>query len=134
VGKETQEMKGQSNLDTLQIRQLFPNASKSLLAANDDNHTQNPRQNAPLERNPSDAPLAASEVQGTASNRILVRVTSVRSRLADEDGLCEKYHVDCLRYAGLIPDDSPAQTKIETTQRKAAKGEEEHTEIVIILP
>jgi len=127
-------MKGQSNLDTLQIRQLFPNASKSLLAANDNNHTQNTGKATALERNPSDAPLEKGEVQKGGSGKIHVRVTSVRSRLADPDGLCEKYVLDCCRYAGFLPDDSAAHITLETTQRKATKGEEEHTEIVIIKP
>lgn len=60
-----------------------------------------------------------------------MRVTSVRKCLLDEDNLCEKYHVDCLRYSGIIPDDSPDKVRIETTQRKAAKGEEEHTLIEV---
>jgi hypothetical protein len=55
----------------------------------------------------------------------------VRRRLLDEDNLCEKYHVDCCRYAGLIPGDSPAEIQIQTRQRKAARGEEEHTQIDI---
>lgn len=65
------------------------------------------------------------------TGRFLVRVTSVRTRLVDEDNLCEKYVVDCCRYAGLIPEDCPGRTKIEVAQRKAEKGEEPHTEIEI---
>ena len=60
-----------------------------------------------------------------------MRVTSIRKRLADEDGLCEKYFVDLCRYAGIIPDDAPGVCKIQTGQRKAEKGEEEHTLIEI---
>lgn len=97
-------------------------------------HDPNPRQDAPVERHLGHAPLEASQVQGGATGRVLVRVTSIRRRLADEDGLCEKYHVDCCRYAGLLRDDSPEQTEIQTRQRKAAKGEEEHTLIEIIQP
>ena len=89
---------------------------------------------AALERNTSDAPLETKEVQGRADGRFLVRVTSVRKRLADEDGLCEKYVLDCCRYAGLIPDDSPELCKVETCQRKAKKGEKEHTIIEITKP
>ena len=73
----------------------------------------------------------AQEVQGRSCERILVRVTSIRNRLLDEDNLCEKYHVDLCRYAGALPDDTPDKVKIEVCQRKAAKGERERTEIVI---
>jgi len=96
--------------------------------------TQNTGTIAALERDPSDAPLEAKEVQRRTDGRFIVRVTSVRKRLADEDGLCEKYVLDCCRYAGLIPDDSPELCKVETSQRKAAKGEEEHTQITITYP
>lgn len=65
------------------------------------------------------------------TRRFLVRVTSVRRRLIDEDNLCEKYAVDCCRYAGLLPGDGPGQTKIEVIQRKASKEEEECTVIEI---
>ncbi len=89
---------------------------------------------AALERNPFHVPLAASEVQEKRTGKVHVRVSSVRKRLADPDGLCEKFVLDCCRYAGLIADDSADDITLETTQRKAAKGEEEHTEITITYP
>jgi len=120
------------------IRRLFPNASKSIIAANAQDygkpHAEDTLPLATLERNSSHAPLEAKEVQRRTDGRFLVRVESVRKRLADEDGLCEKYVLDCCRYAGLIPDDSPELCKVETSQRKAAKGEEEHTQITITYP
>jgi len=45
--------------------------------------------------------------------------------------LCEKYHVDLCRYAGIISGDEASKTKIETIQRKAEKGEEEQVIIDI---
>jgi hypothetical protein len=120
------------------IRRLFPNASKSIIAANAQDygkpHAEDTLPIAAVERNSSHAPLEAKEVQRRTDGRFLVRVESVRKRLADEDGLCEKYVLDCCRYAGLIPDDSPELCKVETSQRKAAKGEEEHTQITITYP
>ena len=125
-------------MDKETIKRLFPNASASLIQANLQDygqaHVDNSRTTAPLECNPSDAPLETKEVQGRADGRFLVSVTSVRKRLADEDGLCEKYVLDCCRYAGLIPDDSPELCKVETRQRKTAKGEAEHTIIEITRP
>lgn len=99
-----------------------------------ENHPKRPRTNAVVEPDSCHAPLAEEEVQGFADGRFLIRLVSVRKRLADEDGLCEKYLVDCCRYAGLLPNDAPGICKIETTQRKAQKGEQEHTEITIITP
>ena len=90
-----------------------------------------PRPAPKLEPTPRDEPLAAPQTQGRDRQRFLVRVTSVRKRLLDEDNLCEKYHVDLCRYAGIVPNDSPDKTKIEVSQRKAKKGEEERTVIEV---
>ena len=79
-----------------------------------------------------DESLASDEVQKADTKRVSVRVTSVRKRLLDEDNLCEKYHVDCCRYAGLLSGDEPGKTSIKATQRKAGKGEKEHTIIEIV--
>jgi hypothetical protein len=78
-----------------------------------------------VERDSRDAPLGKKKVQGRVGERVLVCITSVRKRLIDEDNLAEKYHVDLCRYAGIISGDEASKTKIETTQRKAQKGEEE---------
>jgi hypothetical protein len=82
---------------------------------------------AKLESNLGNAPLAAEEIQRPSGERLLVRVTSIRRRLLDEDNLCEKYHVDLCRYAGIIPCDSPDKIKIEVCQFKAGRGEQEKT-------
>jgi hypothetical protein len=76
-------------------------------------------------------PLAKGEAQEPDPGIFLVRVTSFRRRLLDEDNLCEKYHVDCCRYAGLIPGDDPSKARIETRQEKVRSKAEERTEIVI---
>lgn len=107
----------------------FPNSSEATLRLNcDDRDTgEAPK----LERPVGDAALGKKQVQRPASGRFLVRVTSVRSRLLDEDNLCEKYHVDCCRYAGFIPSDAPGTTKIEVSQEKAGKDKAEFTRIEI---
>lgn len=96
-----------------------------------DIRSENTRKTTSVECNLGNAPLEKVQVQTGSSGRVLIRVTSVRKRLADEDGLCEKYHVDCLRYAGVIQNDDPGKAKIETSQRKAEKGEEEFTRIEV---
>ena len=82
----------------------------------------------------SNAALVETQVQGRTGDRILVRIESIRKRLLDEDNLVSKYHTDLCRYSGLIPSDAPGVCKIETSQRKAEKGEEERTEITITYP
>ena len=134
------------------IRRHFPQASASLLAANaldygkadqtirpellrenkeeDDFHKLRPKPQHPLR----DEPLAAPEAQGGDSKRYHVSIVRVSKRLLDEDNLCGKYVCDFLRYCGAIPSDAPDKTEIRNTQRKAAKGESEHTEITITYP
>lgn len=86
---------------------------------------------AELERDSRDAALVKAQAQRLDTGKFLVRVTSVRKFLLDEDNLCEKYAVDCLRYSGIIPSDGPRKTKIEVCQRKADKGEAEHVIIEV---
>lgn len=120
------------------IRRLFPRASASLFAANAPHPElslgedgQAPVVRPELERDSRDGALGKSKAKVRDSRRFLVRVTSIRARLIDEDNLCEKYVVDCCRAAALIPGDGPSQTRIETSQRKAGKGEDEGTLIEI---
>ena len=112
-----------------EITTRFPNASAAFIRSNlspDDTGTP-----PVVESNPWDAPLGAEEVQRPVGERFLVRVTSIRKRLLDEDNLCEKYHVDLCRYAGVLPDDAPGKVQIEVFQQKAAKGESEQTLIEV---
>ncbi len=94
-------------------------------------NTSRRRKASVVERNDEHEPLAKGQVQEAATARVFVRVTSVRKRLLDEDNLCEKFHVDCCRYAGLLLSDAPGKTSIKTTQRQAGKGEKEHIIIEI---
>lgn len=109
-----------------EFKALFPRASADTIAKN-----CGPWPAAKLEPSPCDAPLDAQEVQRPASGRVLVRVTSCRRRLLDEDNLCEKYHVDLLRYSGILPSDEPGKTKIEVSQVKVGSKDPERTEIEI---
>jgi hypothetical protein len=115
-----------------QLLRLFPNATESTIAANAD--PDNSGTPPALECNPRHAPLGAKKVQRRPIERVHIVVTSVRRYDADDDNLCEKYHIDLLRYAGIIQGDSQKHCKIETSFRKAKKGEEEHTEITITKP
>lgn len=78
-------------------------------------------------------PLGALQGTGGYSRRFTVRIRSFRCKLLDPDNLIggAKHFVDGLRYAGLIPDDSPDKITLEVTQEKVAKNEE-RTEIEIL--
>jgi hypothetical protein len=106
-----------------ELRRRFPNVSKACLAAN----AEGAGADSELEPNPRDAALPEGEAQARPAGLIHVRIVSVRKRLCDPDNLSPKWLLDCLRYCGAICDDTPEEITLETTQRKAAKGEEEHT-------
>ncbi len=78
-----------------------------------------------------DAPLGAEEVEGCDPRR-RVTVTSYRVRLLDQDNLCIKYHIDGLRYAGVIRDDTTEDIEIFVHQQKVATRKEERTEIEVV--
>jgi hypothetical protein len=85
-----------------------------------------------VERASVNAALEPAQIKKRNSKRFLVRVTSFRRRLLDEDNLAEKYHVDCCRYAGLIYQDCPGQAKIEVSQQKVGQKEPEFVKVEII--
>jgi hypothetical protein len=104
----------------INIQQLFPNASKDFIA-------RNSPQTAVVESDIGTPSLGEKKAERPNSSRFLVRVTSFRKRLLDEDNLCEKYHVDLCRYAGIISCDSPDKVKIEVGQKKIGSKEVEKT-------
>ncbi len=129
-----------------QLVERFPNASKSFIKANAtinlrSSTTKEPRQVdihpddtgpvAKLERDPRVRALAALPVQKGATGKVHVRITSNRKRLLDEDNCCCKFHIDLLRYAGIIPGDTPAQAKIEIVQEKTEPGAGEYIKIEV---
>jgi hypothetical protein len=105
----------------------YPNFGKLVL--NNEDHRQ--PSSTVLERGPGLGTLGPRQVKERDSRRFLVVVTSFRRRLLDEDNLCEKFHVDCCRYAGLLPGDAPGQAKIQVEQQKVKCREDERTEIEI---
>jgi hypothetical protein len=84
-----------------------------------------------LERCAAITAMGQGFTEGANRQRYLVRVTSFRRRLIDEDNLCEKFAVDCCRNAGVLPDDAPGTTKIEVTQQKVSEEAQERTLIEI---
>lgn len=107
-----------------ELKRLYPRASASFLAANSG-------QAPAVECHARLEPLAAHEVQEKRATKVLVRIISRRRRLADPDGLCEKYFLDCCRYAGLIAGDTARDISLETRQEKVGSKEPEETVIEI---
>jgi len=69
-------------------------------------------------------PLAKTGGKKENTGRIHIRLTARRKRLIDPDNLVFKYFIDCLRYAGAIPDDRAEDVTIETKQEKTRQKEE----------
>lgn len=88
---------------------------------------------AKLEPSNQPRPLAASPPKDRDTRKRLVQLTSYRIRLLDEDNLCAKFHVDSLRYAGILPGDDPSQARIQTRQEKVAHKHQERTEIIVSI-
>lgn len=112
-----------------ELKRRFGNASPDFIRANSDSHSSHAT--SKLERNPSHEPLEKKLLQKADSRPVLVRIVASRKRLIDEDNMCEKFLVDCLRYSGAIPDDSPQDVHIVTTQRKCKTNEAEGVEVFI---
>ena len=77
-----------------------------------------------------DEPVAAPPREARDASRVRVGVVSFRARLCDPDNLCPKYFIDCLRYAGLIADDTPECITLEVRQVRCRRAEQ-RTEILI---
>jgi hypothetical protein len=106
----------------------FPRANQGFLALGidgTDHGAGDPGPAAELERSAEHGVSRPRKLEGRHSEFFLVRVTAVRKRLLDDDNACEKYHVDCLRYAGVIHSDARSTTRIKTAQRRCAEGESE---------
>jgi hypothetical protein len=92
---------------------------------------ENPAPGAEPQRPVCHEPLAADAGEKENGRRFHVRVTSYRKRLLDPDNLCPKYFIDCLRYAGIIPDDSARFMDFTVRQQKVKGDDEERTEIEV---
>ena len=94
-------------------------------------NADNERTGSKLERAAEHEPVGKGEAQAHHSGFLNVVVTSYRRRLLDEDNLAVKWHVDALRYAGILYQDSPDRVSIKAKQVKVKAKEEERTEITI---
>jgi len=76
-------------------------------------------------------PLAAPSEKEKNPARFFIRITSFRVRPIDPDNLCAKFHIDCLRYSGIIPDDSARIVDLWIWEKEASDKTAERTEIEI---
>lgn len=123
-----------------QLKRLFPHASKSVLAANSGDYgagkpeavipVKDSRKAAESERavkGEGQQLAGCIEAKKGSPGRLHLKFISVRKRACDPDNLVPKWTIDCLRYCGIIKDDTSEHITLETTQQKCCKGEEEHT-------
>jgi hypothetical protein len=94
-------------------------------------HLGSAGQASELERDTGDGAVAKVQIQTAVSGRFRVVVKTYRRRLLDIDNLCEKYHIDLLRYSGVIPSDAPGVTQIEVCQEKIGSKEPERVVIEV---
>ena len=87
-------------------------------------NNKSPIRNPKPKRPVLNEPLAKGSGKKENTGRIHIRLTARRKRLIDPDNLIFKYHIDCLRYAGAIPDDREGDVTIETHQEKTREKEE----------
>lgn len=106
----------------------FPNASEAFIRANTTDGAAPSPQPEPAVCN---EPVAEKAGKGKDAGRVVLRVVSFRRRLLDPDNLCPKYFVDCVRYSGLIADDREQDIRLEVSQQKVSRKEDERTEITI---
>ena len=89
-----------------------------------------PGKSAKLERRPRAKRVGKDKAQKVNPVRCEVHVVNFRRRLLDKDNLCAKFHVDALRYAGVLIDDSEKYIDLHVSQEKITEGQE-RTEITI---
>jgi hypothetical protein len=121
-----------------ELTRLFPHASEQFLRRNatDDPARSDSARPVPVPESPSvNGALATRQAEARDTRKRIVRITSFRARLLDDDNVCGKFHTDAIRYcrAGILPDDAPGCCEIITSQIKVATKAEERTRIVIEL-
>lgn len=112
----------------LDSSRCFVSVGSGTLLMYDPNHQLS---SAELEQAFRHEPLAKTQGEKGGTGRFRVCVTSYRRRLCDLDNLAPKYLIDCLRYAGIIPEDTPQAIDYSVRQVKVRKKEEERTEIEV---
>lgn len=106
----------------------FPRASESAIRQNCSDGLPHDAERKSDSRN---EPMGPPAREGKDAAKCAVRVTSFRTRCADERNLWDKYFIDALVKAGILFDDSPQWCRVEVTQELVPTNSECRTEIVI---
>ena len=85
--------------------------------------SENTRRNRKPKPPVHDGAVGPTEGEKAYTGRIHVRVTVCRKILCDPDNSTPKYVLDCLRLAGLIPNDREQDITLETRQEKTREQE-----------
>lgn len=93
---------------------------------------RNARAPAKPKHNPKHESLEENGIKEADSIRPVVSITSFTTRLQDPDNTFGKYHIDALRYAGIIKDDRAQDIELFVYQEKVKTKKEEKIEIEII--
>ncbi len=89
------------------------------------------RASAKPKYHPKPQPLEENGTQEEDTSRPIVCITSFTTRLQDPDNCCPKYHIDALRYSGVIRDDRAKDIELFVYQEKVKTKKEERIEIEI---
>ena len=88
-----------------------------------------------LERSLGPKSVRPEELAIPYSGQCIVRIKVYRRRLTDPGSDCWKYHLDTLRYLGLLADDNDAAIRLEEAPHvKVESNEEERVELEIEYP
>lgn len=128
-----------------QLKRLFPNASKSVLAANGSDYgTGKPDEGQAVDSRRSPVKPERYRLQRLESvlsgqekvgGRIVVRITVRKcGGQQDPDNAVWKSLVDQLRACRVIPEDDGETIKLETDQIRVRTKKEEGTEVEVIYP
>lgn len=93
---------------------------------------RNARASTKPKHNPKHEPLEENGVKEANTIRPVVCITSFTTRLQDPDNTFAKYHIDSLRYSGVIKDDRAQDIELFVYQEKVKTKKEEKIEIEII--
>ncbi len=120
-----------------ELKKRFPNASRSFLEANTDDHRTDSLPSRPKpERNQAPALGQAKKREVCGMVRPVVQFIGYRVRPLDPDnfaGGCKDL-LDGLRHSGLIPGDENWRIQFATDQEKVSSRKEEKTVIRITYP
>lgn len=119
-----------------EFTKLYPRASESTIRRNCGPTALAPDRKAPSaepERHPVHALERTHQNQTRHSGKCLVRIESRRVRLQDPDNAVFKWHIDALRYSGILHGDTTDEIELQIApQIKVATKAEECTVITII--